>query len=129
MPNRKIYPMYINGNLQIAKLQIELFLSLLSLNTQRSMRHSTESTSRDELTRLATDAIRFVLNTYERGLQTLDKLHLTLSQPHRLFLRECIGTLLQYFISRSRVVVCIVVTVAQRTLQVIVVALSQLQFL
>ena len=129
MPNRKIYPMYINGNLQIVKLQIELFLSLLSLNTQRSMRHSTESTSRDELTRLAADSIRFVLNTYERSLQALDKLHLTLSQTHGLFLGESIGTLLQYFIGRSRVVVCIVVTVAQRTLQVIVVALSQLQFL
>ena len=54
------------------------------------MRHSTESTSRDELTRLAADSIRFVLNTYERSLQALeaalgDNATLVLDQTNPLF--------------------------------------------
>lgn len=104
---------------------LKSFLSLLGLDAQRSVRNSTETACGDELARLAADAIRLVLDTHESCLQALDKLHLTLGQTHGLLLGERVGTLFQNLIGRSRVVVRIIVTIAQRALQVVVVALGQ----
>lgn len=59
------------------------------------MRYCTQTLLRNQLARLAVDAIGFVLNADQRSLQTLDELLLALSHLDDFLLALCLAALLK----------------------------------
>src|SRR5690554_2356886 len=115
-------------------LLLLLFIGTLSLllglgfDAERRVGHCPKALFGDEFACFAANTVGAIFDAHQRGLQVLDKFHLSLGQPACLFLGERGGTLFQHLVGGRGIDGVVAVGICHRGTIILVLLASHLQF-